>query len=179
MIDVLPSMHLLLQQAGFIAHLTVLGRAPIIHFEDDTLMGFGCVFDGPDELLAQWKNLEKSLLTRYAPRLRLAGDKAWNVYSVLLCSSAADPVQNRAVRWIEEDLDRTRKIAACGVASREDLVRGLLPILPLQNQAVLRAEDVTERLKRRILSIAPKAAEVALDEAVPVSEVVPLLRGTV
>ena len=179
MIDVLSTMQVVLQEANFTTHLTSVNHSPVVHFEDDTLMGFGCVFDQPDELLRRWNTWETSLLTRYAPRFRLAGDKAWNVYSVFLCGAPADPLQNRQANWIEEDLDRTRKIAACGISTREDLVRALLPILPLQYQALLRPEDVTERLKRRILNIAPKAANVALDEAVPAAEVVRLLGGPV
>jgi hypothetical protein len=179
MIDVLSTMQVVLQEANFITHLTSINRSQVVHFEDDTLMGFGCVFDDPDELLNNWKTSETSLLTRYAPSLRLAGDKAWNVYSVFVCGPAGDSLQSRQVRWIEEDLDRTRKIAACGIATREDLMRALLPVLPLQFQAVLRPEDVTERLKRRILNIAPKAANVALEESIPVAEVVRLLGAPV
>ena len=175
MIDVLSTMQIVLQEANFITHLVSVNHLPIVHFEDDTLVGFGCVFDQPDELLMRWKASETSLLTRYASRFRLAGDKAWNVYSIFLCGAVADPIQKRQINWIEEDLERTRKIAACAISSRDDLVRALLPILPLQYQAVLRPEDITERLKRRILNIAPKAANVALDETVSVVEVARLL----
>ncbi len=118
-----------------------------------------------------------SLLTRFAAGFRTAGEKAWNVYCVFLCGSAADSVQNRQVRWIEENLERTRKIAACGLASREDLLRALLPVLPLQYQPVLRAEDVTERLQTRIRTIVPRASHVVLDQAVSPAEVVRLLGG--
>ncbi len=179
MIDVLSTMQVVLREAGFTTHLTSIDRSPVVHFENDTLMGFGCVFDDPDELLSRWEASETSFLKRHAPRFRIAGDKAWNVYCIFLCGSAADPVQNRQVSWVEENLERTRKIAVCGIASREDLMRVLLPVLPLQYQPVLRAEDVTERLQRRIRNIAPRAADVALDEAVPAVEVVRLLGGPV
>jgi hypothetical protein len=76
-----------LQQANFVTHLVSVNQLPVVHFEDDTLVGFGCVFDQPDELLIRWKTLETSLLTRYAPRFRLAGDKAWNVYCIFLSSA--------------------------------------------------------------------------------------------
>ena len=153
-----------------------LDRALVVCFEDDALIAFGCIFDEPGAFLARWKVTEMSLLTRYSGTLRVAGEKAWNVYSVFLCSSAGDSLQNRQVSWIEEDLERTRKIAACGLASREDLVRALLPLLPLQYQPVLQPEDATQRLERRIRSIAPTALAVVLDETVPVAEVVRLLR---
>lgn len=177
MIDVLSTMQVVLREAGFTTRLTSIDRSSIVCFEDDTLIGFGCVFDGPSSLLTRWKATEKSLLTRYAARFRIAGEKAWNVYCVFLCGSAANSIQNRQVRWIEEDLERTRKVAACGLASREDLLRALLPVLPLQYQPVLRAEDVTERLQTRIRTIAPRASDVVLDQAVSPAEVVRLLGG--
>jgi hypothetical protein len=177
MIDLLSTMQVLLREGGFTTRLTSIDRSSIVCFEDEVLTGFGCVFEDPESLLAQWKAKEMSLLKRYAPSLRSAGEKAWNVYCIFLCSSAADPILNRQVRWIEEDLDRTRKVAACGIASRDDLVRALLPVLPLQYQPVLGAEDVTERLRSRIRIIAPRAADIVLDESVPPAEVVRLLGG--
>jgi len=175
MIDALSSMHLVLREAGFTTRLASIDRSSIVCFEDDVLTGFGCVFPDPKSLLTRWKATEMSLLMRYAPSLRVAGEKAWNIYCIFLCSSAADANQSRQVRWIEEDLDRTRKVAACGLASRDDLVRALLPILPLQYQPVLRATDVTERLRVRIRSIAPRASGVVLDESVSPAEVVRFL----
>ena len=177
MIDVLSTLQVLLREAGFVTRLTSIERASIVSFEDDTLIGFGCVFDSPNSLLERWKTTELSLLTRYAAGFRKAGEKAWNVYCAFLCASAADPIQNRQVCWIEEDLERTRKIAACGLASREELLRALLPVLPLRYQPVLRAENVTERLQTRIHTIAPRASRVVLDQAVPPTEVVRLLGG--
>ena len=177
MIDLLSTMQVVLRDAGFSTRLTSVDRSSIVCFEDDALMGFGCVFEDPGGLLTRWKATETSLLTRYAPSFRAAAEKAWNVYCLFLCGAAADPIQNREVRWIEEDLDRTRKVAACGLASREDLLRALLPVLPLQYQPVLRAEDVTERLQTRIRSIAPRASHVVLDQAVSPAEVVRLLGG--
>ncbi len=177
MIDVLSTMQVVLREAGFTTRLTSVDRLPIVCFEDDDLMGFGCVFEDAGGLLARWKTTEMSLLTRYAASLRAAGEKAWNVYCIFLCGSATDSVQNRQVRWIEEDLERTRKVTGCGLASREDLVRALLPILPLRYQPVLQEEDVTLRLQRRIRTIAPRAAEVVLSEDVLPAEVVRLLGG--
>ena len=177
MIDVLSTMQVVLREAGFTTRLTSIDRLSIVCFEDDELMGFGCVFEDASGLLARWKATEMSLLTRYAANLRAGGEKAWNVYCIFLCGSAADSIQNRQVRWIEEDLERTRKVTGCGLASREDLLRALLPVLPLQYQPVLRAEDVTERLQTRIRTIAPRASHVVLDQAVSPAEVVRLLGG--
>ena len=178
MIDLFSTLQVLLRDAGFTTNLASIDRSSIVCFEDDVLTGFGCVFENPVSLLRQWKGMEMSLLTRYAPSLRAAGEKAWNVYCVFLCSLAADSDQNRQVHWIEEDLDRTRKVAACGLASREDLIRALLPIMPLQYQPVLRLEDGTERLRSRIHTISPKALDIVLDESVSPSEVVRFLGAT-
>lgn len=175
MIDLLSATRAVLTESGFVTRLATVERLPILRFEDEALLGFACVFDSPDDLLQRWKPTELSLLKHYSATLRVAGDKAWNVYCVFLCRSAADPEESRQVRWVEEDLERTRKVTSCGLASREDLVRALLPLLSLQQQPVLGAEDVRERLQRRILAIAPKVADVALDEAVPIAEVVRLL----
>lgn len=177
MIDVLSTMQVVLRESGFTTRLTSVDRSPIVCFEDDDLMGFGCVFDDAGDLLARWKAIEMSLLTRHAPSLRAAGEKAWNVYCLFLCGPAADSMLSRQVRWIEEDLERTRKITGSGLATREDLVQALLPVLPLRYQPVLQEGDVTLRLQRRIRTIAPRAAEVALDERISAAEVVRLLGG--
>jgi hypothetical protein len=175
MIDVLSTMQVVLREAGFATRLASLDRSPIVCFEDDVLTGFGRVFEDPESLLTHWKAAEMSFLKLFASSFRSAGDKAWNVYCIFLCRRAADSAQNRQVRWVEEDLNRTRKVAACGLGSRDDLVRILLPILPLQHQPVLRAEDLTKRLLTRIHAIAPKASAVVLDESVSPAEVVRLL----
>jgi hypothetical protein len=175
-IDLLSTMQAVLRDAGFRTRLISLERSPVLSFEDDIVIGFGCAFDDPDSLLTRWTSLEMSLLMRYAGNLRAAGDKAWNVYCVFLATRPGDTIQNRQIRWIEENLERTRKIAACGVGTREALVRALLPLLPLQFQPTLQAEDITLRLVRRIQSIAPRAAGVFLNEATPADEIARLLR---
>lgn len=172
MIDVFSALQVVLQEAGFTTHLVSIDRSSVVCFEDEVITGFGCVFEEPEHLLNRWNAMEISFLKRYAPSLRIAGEKAGNVYCVFLCSSPADPYQNRQVHWIEEDLNRTRKLAACGLASREDLVRALLPILPLQYQPVLKPDDVKERLRNRIRMISPKASDIILDESIAPSEAI-------
>src|SRR5437867_4331927 len=117
MIDLLSTMQVLLRDAGFVTRLASIEQASIVCFEDDDLLGFGLIFEDPGVLLTRWLTMETSLLRRYAPTFRGAREKAWNVYCVFLCASAADPSQTRQVRWLEENLDRTRKIAACGLTS--------------------------------------------------------------
>lgn len=179
MIDLLSNMQVVLQDAGFTTRLGANAESPIVCFENESLIGFGSIFNDPADLLSRWKEVEEALLVRYSLSFRRAGDKAWNVYSVFLCGLAADASLSRQVRWIEEDLHRTRKVTGCGLTSREDMVRALLPLLPIQQQPILQIEDTTERLNRRIRTIAPRAADVVLDESVLPSEVVRLLGGPV
>lgn len=175
MIDLLSTSQVLLREAGFSVRLTSVGKTSVVCFEDEALIGFCSSFGEPQDLLDGWKPFEGEMLNRFAPQIRTAGDKAWNVYCVFLCSTSGNSLQNRAVAWIEEDLERTRKIAACAVGSREDLIRALLPVLPIQYQPALEHEDLTERLQRRIADIAPAAARIALDPSVAPAEVVRVL----
>ena len=129
-------------------------------------MGFVYVFDDVKTLLNQWREIEFGFLRHHGDRIRSSGDKAWNIYSVFLASGPASATEISEIRLIEEDLERTRKIAASGITHREALVSAVLPLLPLQYQPVLDREDVTERFRRRILAIAPAAVDVLLDESV-------------
>lgn len=178
MIDVLSTAQLVLREGGFAPRSRIVERNTIVCFEDEALLGFCSVFDDAATLLQGWQARELSILRQFTTSFHQAGDKAWNVYCVFLSGSSADPEQTREIRWIEEDLERTRKIAACGLASREDVLRALLPVLPLQYQPHLIPEDATERLRRRITILAPKAASAALDPSVPPPEVIRLIGET-
>ena len=175
MIDVLSIVQLILRDAGFNTSSLSVDRYPGVLFEDDAVVGFAVVFPDSQELLSKWKAIEFAFLTRHAHSLQKAGEKAWNVYTVLLSQEAADSAVERQVRWVEEDLDRTRKITASGIETREDLVTALLPLLPIQYRPSLGKENIGERLKQRIGLIAPEITEVALDVKVPPEEVVRLM----
>jgi hypothetical protein len=178
MTDVRSLVQVVLQQAGYRTWLADVERMAVACFEDDAVMGFTCVFDDAGQLLHRWKSMEMAFLTRYADDMRQAGEKAWNVYSIFLSSEPADAVQAREIGWIEEDLERTRKLAAAGVIGRDGLITALLPIMPLQYRPRLDVEDATQRLRRRIATIAPAAADAVLNEAVAPAEVIRLLRSS-
>jgi len=177
MTDLKSQLQVVLQEAGYDTWLTSTERLDTVGFEDDSVMGFACIFDSAASMLQRWREVEMMLLTRHAADLQKGGEKTWNVYSVFLCSESADEIHSREIRWIEEDLERTRKIAACGLNDRNDLVTALLPLLPLQYQPLLNREefDLTQRLRKRITTIAPAAASAALDSSVSAAEVVRLL----
>jgi hypothetical protein len=175
--DLKSQLQIVLQDAGYDTWLSAIEHLEIVGFEDDTVMGFACIFDDVASMLERWRRIETRLLNHNAPSLHRAGDKTWNLYSVFLSQAIANDGQSREIRWIEEDMERTRKLAACGVVDQSTLVAALLPLLPLQSQPSLDREDfdVTQRLVRRIGTIAPPAASVALDPKVNVTEVIRLL----
>lgn len=175
MTDLLASMQVILKQAGFRTQLLHIDSVELVCFEDTSLLGFGCVFESPDELLGNWRAIEDSLIRRFAVDFRKAADKSWNVYCVFLSRSGGSARENRRVRWIEEDLQHTRKVTGSDLRSREALMDALLPLLPLQNHAVVRPADVTKRLEARIASIAADAKAAVLDDTIPPEEIVHLL----
>jgi hypothetical protein len=175
MTDTTPTVQIVLEEAGYAVWLAPIDQLTAVCFEDEAIMGFVCVLAEPEDLLSRWRSIESALLARYAARFRAAGDKAWNVYSIFLCPKQGNEEQTAEIRRIDEDLERTRKIAACGLAGKTDIVTALLPVLPIQYRPILEEEDLTARLKKRITSIAPAAVDVVLDETIPASEVVPLL----
>lgn len=180
MTDLRSPVQVALQQAGYETWLSSTRGEPVIVFEDEAVMGFACVFEDVASLLERWRRMETALLTSHAPALQRGGDKVWNVYCVFLCPAAPSKTEAREVRWIEEDLGRTRKIAACGLVNREQILTALLPLLPIQYQPVLDSEDfdLGRRLKKRISDIAPGAERAALDNSISAVEVVRMLGET-
>lgn len=177
MTEITSPLQIVLQEAGYATWVVSVGGIETVCFEDDAVMGFACIFEDAATLLAHWREVETMWLTRHAPSLHKAGEKTWNIYSVFLCASGADAEQMRELRAIEEDLDRTRKIASCALNSRSALTAAVLSLLPLQSQPILDREefDLTQRLRKRIATIAPAVADAALDSGISPSEVVRLL----
>src|ERR1035441_2660256 len=104
-----------LQDAGYQTWLSSVNRETVIVFEDDAVMGFVCIFDDAASMLERWREMETALLGAHASALQRGGDKTWNIYCAFLSSAVADKAQIREIRWIEEDLERTRKLSACGL----------------------------------------------------------------
>ena len=177
MTDLTSTVQVVLNSAGYQTRLSELEQLVSVSFEDDSIMGFVGVFNDAASLLRKWRPMETAFLRRHAADFKASGEKSWNVYAVFLTAGVVDTVQAREVRWIEEDLERTRKLAATGITTREELTDALLPILPLQYQPYLEVEDLAFRLQRRIAAIAPAAADVALDENVPAGDVIQLLKS--
>jgi hypothetical protein len=166
---------LILEEAGYRTWLVSIDNLSAIGFEDEAVMGFVCEFDDPETLLSRWHAVETGLLTRHAPFLREAGQKAWNVYSVFLCTKSLDDVSRRRVAFIEEDLERTRKIAASGLVGRQDVITALLPLLAIQYRPSMDREDLVDRLRKRVDTIAPGVSTAVVDASIDPRDVVALL----
>jgi hypothetical protein len=177
MIDILGLSQAFLRENEYRTRLVAYRQESLLSFEDESILGFCFQFGSPNALLEGWETAETDVLNGYGARFRSAGEKSWNVYSVFLCASVPTTEEARRVRWIEENLDRTRKIALCGITTRTDLQRALLPLLRLQYRPILKPEAFNDRLERRIASIAPAVANVALKPDIPPNEVVRLLGG--
>lgn len=177
MIDLLSTTQVLLKDAGYTVRLSTIQRETLICFEDTAVMGFCSTFVSPEELIKKWMAYENEIISRFSANFRAAGEKAWNVYSIFLTDAVATDVDRREIGKIEENLERTRKLAASGISSREELIGVLLPLLSIQFQPKLPDGDITARLKRRIGEIAPGVRDITLDNAVPVADVLSLLGG--
>jgi hypothetical protein len=146
-----------LRDAGYATWSWTGGSVPVVCFEDDVVVGFVFVFADAGTLLECWQAAETGVLSAHAPSLRAAGAKAWNVYSVFVTAGGAALPLARSVRQIEENLDRTRKVAAVGVRDREDVIGALLPVLPLASRAVLEEDDMPQRLHARLSDLPTQA----------------------
>jgi hypothetical protein len=164
--DLASNVHVVLQDAGFDTWTLHVGEVPAVGFEDEAVMGFVSLFETSDDLLAHWRRAEADLLARYAPSFRGAGEKAWNVYCAFFTAARSSDSQARAIRLIQEDLERTRKITGTALLTRADVEAALLPLLPIVSKPILEPEDPVARLRRRIASIAPGAEALVLDTSV-------------
>ncbi len=177
MTDVLSTVQVVMQSANYRTWEIRDSRNLTIGFEDEVTMGFVSVFATPRQMIDNWRETEATLLTRFAAQFGAAGDKAWNVYSVFLTEARSSDEERREIRWIEEDLERTRKITATGLFARDDFVKALLPLLPIIAKPLLAPEDSTQRLLRRIEVISPSVRDLVLDDSISPAEVAARLRS--
>jgi len=135
-------------------------------FENAALIGFIHVFSSSDDLLANWEDAQKAVLSRYSTALRAAGAKAWNVYSVFLAKDQA-PTLKRAIEKIEENFTLTRKIARGGVRTQDDVEHVLLPLTAIKAQPMFSDTDFQDRLCARLRDVSPDMLTAFLGAASP------------
>jgi hypothetical protein len=142
-----------------------IGGPDRLTFEDEAVIGFVRHCDQPATILTTWIDEQNQFLREYGLALRNNPGKAWNIYSVFLTSTRASADESRRLGQIEEDLVSTRKIAASGVSSPEDIARALAPLLPVRSIA-LQHDDVIKRM-RETLRLGPQTLEGLLNAVKP------------
>lgn len=156
---------ILLGNAGYATWPQLGGTQPVICFEDSTVAGFVHVFANSDALIAGWEIAQNSVLARNAAALRGAGDKAWNIYTVLLTAAPASKEQAALLDAIEENFEATRKIACAGIATPTDVIAALQPLLPIQSQSHIGATDYEARLRAGLSEMPPGTITALLGSA--------------
>ena len=159
--DIATWAELVLRDAGFDTWTSESPPATV--FENPAVMGFLHVFDSSKNLLAGWEERQQLVLRRYAPKLRSAGEKSWNVYSIFV---TADHVPELAstIDAIEEDFSLTRKIARSGVKTKADAETALLPLTGIRAQPLLEETDLRARLRLRLEETPASATSAFLAE---------------
>lgn len=160
--SILDDARKILESAGY---MTISGQGQdTFYFEDGSLLGF--VWEAPSVtiLLSGWQKKQDDFLKQQDHELRKAKEKSWNVYSVLLTEDEGTQEQLSELARTEEDFRGTRKIARSGVRATSQVVRALLPVLPIQNLLSLGESDAMSRLHARLGSISGKVAQGLLQE---------------
>lgn len=173
--DIGTQSEIILREAAYDTWAWTGASPPVICFENATLLGFIHVFGSAEDLLTSWEAAQQRILARYAPALRVAGNKAWNVYSVFLSSERA-PALQRKIESLEEDFTLTRKIARTAIQSVDDLEMVLMPLMPINSQPLLDNAAVADRLRAGVKDVPVKALEAFLANVKP-EDVAEILGG--
>lgn len=139
----------MLTNVGFsTAVATVRGRQHVV-FENATVLGLVLCYDTVQSLLESWESDSRDAFALYRLALRRAGEKAWNVYLILLANGKAINFESVRLTALEENLGGTRKIARSGIDSTQALKDAFLPLVPLQSAPRLEAVDSIAEIHRR------------------------------
>lgn len=162
-----------LRNSGYETRALTGDPPAVICFENLAIIGFVYVFNSVEELLMTWESAQQAVLSRHGAAFRAAGEKAWNVYTILLCAETA-PKRRRAVERIEENFELTRKIVRTGVRTPEDVERAVRPLTTIRAQPVLSHADFQTRLSSR-LSDTSSDVLAAFFGSVPANELAEML----
>lgn len=155
MTEILEASASILREHGYAVLVDHEGRPPYLLFESDEYIGLLLTYDTPDSLLSHWDNQSRALLDAQKLGLRRSQEKAWNSYLVLLSAARASRLQQALLDTVEENLVRTRKIARSGMASREEIQRAILPLIPLQSPPNLQPVNMNDEIRLRASQIPP------------------------
>ena len=149
-------------QALSLAGYTTQQVGEELRFEDASILGFATEFATAQELIEGWKHAEDTFLRASASALRRDRRKAWNIYSVLLTSGRVGDDELPQVLAIEEEFRATRKIARAGLATDQDVVAALKPLLPMQRVVTLHSEDAIARVSDRLPALSQSSIDAML-----------------
>jgi hypothetical protein len=174
--NILERAQRILDDANYIA-IPKESDTPYLIFENTTVLGFVLSFETVDRLLNYWRDETDKILKEHSFALSQAGQKAWNVYLVLLAQDSVEEDKLYALQNIEEDLSATRKIVRSGVRTKDDVKAALLPLLPIAYIPSLGALDIKEEIRKRTGDIPPMALDAFLKER-ETEDIVDLLEGS-
>lgn len=163
--DVITLSAEILVAAGYAVDRISLAKRAALAFENSVCLGFVLAYDTTDQLLRESANDSKMAIDRYGLSLRRAGEKAWNVYVVLISGGPKNEALQASLTELEEDLVGTRKIARDGISSTADLRSAFLPLLPIQSAPKLEAVDMRSEIRMRASDVNPKGIDAFLSTA--------------
>lgn len=149
----------ILSENGFTVRKRALHDTEYLGFEDGTIVGFLFTYSTTSELLSNWENDAQVAINTERLALRRAGQKAWNVYVVLLAQTPSENFESVALTVIEENLSGARKIARAGVLGSIVLKEALLALLPLQTPPRLEAVNSIAEIEKRTTALDPHIME--------------------
>jgi hypothetical protein len=114
-------------------------------FEDANVYGFLAALTA-DAILGSWEERQDAFVRQQSAMLSRVPSKAWNVYAVFLTSDNCTRQLRQSFASIEEDFRSARKIARCGIRTRDALQRALAPLLPLQYAQPIAEANTRDRL---------------------------------
>lgn len=129
-----------------------------VYFEDRSVFGMVTTYPSVRDLIDTYEDRQDQFLRANESALRAASnqDKVWNAYTVHLTvgdfprNDKKRGEQENQIFRIEENFRGTRKIVRTNVATNQDVVDALLPLLPIQRKAMLAAEDYRQQLARNL-----------------------------
>jgi hypothetical protein len=154
-----------LSVAGYAVRPISAQKREALAFENSVCIGFVIAYDDTDVLLSEWEYDSKAIIGHYGLALRRAGEKAWNVYLVLVSRELRNETRQARLGEIEEDLVGTRKIARDGISDAGELRSALLALLPLQSPPKLEAIDMLAEIRMRASDVDEKGVAAFLSSA--------------
>ena len=165
MTDLITDATEILVTAGYAVERISASTRETLAFENGVCLGFVFAYEATDQLLRDWADDSKRVISRYGLSLRRAGEKAWNVYVVLISQGSKSDALQASLTELEEDLIGTRKIARDGISSTADLRSAFLALLPIQSAPKLEAVDMPSEIRMRASDVGRTGIDAFLSTA--------------